>query len=88
MATYATAITAYLDNADFEESQSLTKAKAFVTACVQLSVLMPSSASSQGQSQSIDTAQIAANKDRALNYIAANSQGASVRFVSFYGDFR
>jgi hypothetical protein len=44
MVTLATAQAAYLDNADYDESASVSKAKAFRTACRQLIVLLPSSA--------------------------------------------
>lgn len=86
-ATYDQAADAYLDNADFEEASSLTKAKAFVTACIRLMVLLPSSASHSSTAQSFDMGQIAAAKDRALAYIAANQQGASVRFLNA-GNYR
>lgn len=87
--TYDEAVDNYLDNADFEESASVAKAKAFVTACVQLAVLLPSSASDQGSSQAFDIADIRANKERAQAFVAANSSGASVRFLSVNtGDFR
>jgi hypothetical protein len=39
-----TAQEAYLDNADYDEDASVTKAKAFRTACRQLIVLLPSNA--------------------------------------------
>ena len=86
-ATYDEAVTAYLDNADFEESSSLSKARAFVTACVQLSVLLPASASDQSSAHSFDISEIRDNKQRAQNYISANAQGASVRFLNV-GNFR
>ena len=39
-----TAQEAYLDNADYDENASVSKARAFRTACRQLIVLLPSSA--------------------------------------------
>lgn len=41
--TLATAQAAYLDNADYDEDNSVAKAKAFRTACRQLIILLPSS---------------------------------------------
>jgi hypothetical protein len=88
-ATYSEAADAYLDNADFEEAGSLAKAKAFVTACVRLAILLPSSASDQGSAQSFSTADIQSAKERAQTFIAANAQGSSTRFLSVNtGDFR
>jgi hypothetical protein len=84
-ATFDEVADAYLDNADFEETNSLVKARAFVTACVRLTVLLPSSASDQASSHSFDMAQIAADKARAQAFIAAGAQGASVRFLSVNG---
>lgn len=81
-ATFDEVADAYLDNADFEETSSLTKARAFVTACTRMLVLLPSSASDQASAQSFDMGQIMAAKTRAENFIAANAQGASVRFFS------
>ena len=88
-ATFDEAVDAYLNNADFEESASLSKARAFITACVRLSVLLPSSASDQGSSQAFDIADIRANKERAQVFVSANAQGSSVRFLDVNtGDFR
>lgn len=88
-ATFDQVADAYLDNADFEESGSVAKAKAFVTACVRLLVLLPSSASDQGSSQAFDQKEIQANKQRAQAFIAANASGARVRSFSVNtGDFR
>ena len=39
-----TAQSAYLDNADYDEDNSTSKAKAFRTACRQLIILLPASA--------------------------------------------
>lgn len=90
-ATFDQAVDAYLDNADFEETRSIAKAKAFLTACVRLSVLLPQSASDQGSSQSFDMASVADNKRRAQEFISSwdTSAGAGVRFLSVNtGGFR
>jgi len=89
--TYSQAVEAYLDNADFEEDASLSKAKAFVTACVQLAVLLPSSASFGASAQSFDVASIKAAQTRALDWIQAyeaSTTSPAVRFFSFRSDYR
>lgn len=87
--TYDDAVTGYLTNASFEAEGSVAKARDFVTACVALSVLLPSSASDQGSAQSFDIADIRSNKERAQAFIASNAQGAAVRFLDVNtGDFR
>ena len=55
-ATLDTAKAAYLDNADYDSDGSVAKAKLFRTACRQLIVLLPSSASrgAGGNSQSFN----------------------------------
>lgn len=88
-ATFDEVADAYLDNADFEEAGSVAKARAFVTACVRLLLLLPVSASDQGSAQSFDQKEIQANKQRAQAYIAANASGARTRFLSVNtGGFR
>lgn len=85
--TYEAAVASYLENADFAETQSLAKARAFESACVALAVLLPSSASDQGSSQTFDQREIQANKYRAQSFIAANA--SRVRYLSTNtGDFR
>ena len=89
--SYQEAFDAYLNNADFEESSSLSKAKAFVTACVQLAVLLPSSSSFQGSAQSFDVASIKSAQTRALDWIQAyeaNTTNPAVRYFNFRSDFR
>ena len=88
-ATFDEVADAFLNNSDFEETCSLTKARAVVTACIRLTVLLPSSASDQASSHSFDMAQIAADKERAQAFIASRTSGASVRFLSVNsGGFR
>lgn len=87
--TYETAVDAYLDNADYEAAGSVAKARAFVTACVQLAMLLPASSSSGGSSMSFDMNELRANKERAQAFVSANSGGSSARFLSVNtGDFR
>jgi len=78
---------AFSDNADYEETQSLPKAKAFVTACTRLIGVIPSSQSDQGSSIAMSVPQVLALMQRAQNWIAANrsGQGSRVSFLSVNG---
>ena len=90
--TYASVETALLENADFEETASLTKAKAFVTACNRFFVLMPASQGDQGTSMAMGLPQIQALMARAQSYIkandSANNSTSHVRFLTFADGFR
>lgn len=74
-----------LDNADFEEAASLTKAKAFVTAAKRYLILAPASSSDQGSSLSINASQVHEMLRRAQSYVAVagGSSGSSVRYIGF-----
>lgn len=86
-ATLDQVIDSLLDNADFEETGSASKARAFITAANRYFILQPQSASDQGSSLSMGLPQIQALMSRAQAYVAANS--ASVTFVNVNtGDFR
>lgn len=81
-----------LENADFEESASVSKAETFITAANRLFISSPQSQSSQGGSMSINTSAIQELLTRARLFVegakSANSNTSSkVRFFSF-GDFR
>lgn len=78
---------ALLDNADFEEANSVTKAKAFITAGKRWLILRPASASSQGNSLSLNAGQVQSMVTRAQEFIAANdTSGTSrVRFLGMDG---
>jgi hypothetical protein len=82
---------AFSDNADYEETQSLPKARAFVTACVRLIGVIPQSQSDQGSSVAYSIPQVQALMQRAQNWIVANQTSAGGR-VAFYsvngGGFR
>lgn len=76
-----------LDNADFEEVGSVSKAKAFVTAANRWMILSPESSSNQSSSLSMNKASVETLKARALAFIQVNDKradGASSK-VSFYG---
>jgi len=74
---------AFTDNADYEETQSLAKARAFVTACIRLIGVIPQSQSDQGSSIAYSTAQVQALMQRAQNWIAANQRIAGGRVAFF-----
>ncbi len=77
---------AYDDNSSYEEDESQTKAKAFITACRILSRRLPLSASRSGQSISRESLQEEAR--RAQQWLAANpgtSGAGSVRYRYFDG---
>lgn len=79
-------------NADFEETGSVTKAKAFITAATRYLVLSPNSQSDQGSSLTINAAQIEALLQRARAFVAASSSSSAstskVRFLSASEGFR
>ena len=75
-----------LDNADFEESGSVSKAKAFITAAKRWLILRPQSSSHQGNSLSMDVNQVRQMLSRAQSYVAANdtssAANSNTRFFS------
>lgn len=85
-ATLDQILDALLDNADFEESESTSKAAAFVTAAKRYLILMPASASDSGTSQAMNPAQVERMMQRAQAMIAAktaNSGSGGVRYFGF-----
>jgi hypothetical protein len=88
-ATIDEVIDTLLDNADFEEADSVSKAQTFATAAKRFFILTPSSQSDQGSSMAISATQIENLLNRALTYIAANRTSPStVRFLSVSEGFR
>lgn len=91
-ATIDEVIDALLDNADFEESDSLAKARTFATAATRWLILSPASQSDQGSSMSMGLAQIENLLGRARAYIsqseATTAAASSVRFLSAAEGFR
>lgn len=79
----------YLDNASYEEDASVTKAKAFVTACRMLLMKWPALVSQGGNQLQLNAAGIKAQLERAQAYVAANGssgtagQSGSVKHPSF-----
>lgn len=83
---------ALLDNADFEEVGSVTKAKAFETAAVRYLFYAPQGMSDQGSSLTQSVQQIENLLNRARSYIKENATATasttSVRFLSAAEGFR
>ena len=78
-----------LNNADFEELESLSKAQKFITAATRYFILAPSSASEAGSSMAINPPQVENLLQRARQVVAeqATSRG-SVRFLATAEGFR
>lgn len=87
--TLSEIVDSLLENADFEEEGSVTKAKAYAIAAKRYLSIAPQSQSDQGSSMSMDTAQIRAMLTRAQLFIESNkSDGSRVRFFGFSSDYR
>lgn len=76
-----------LDNADYDVTSSVTKARAFVTAARQWLILSPQSSSNQSSSMSWDTATIRDMMAGANSFIAINA-ASSVRNLSVGSGWR
>lgn len=88
-ATIDDVIDALLDNADFEEANSVSKAQTFATAAKRFFILSPLSSSDQGSSMAISATQIENLLNRALTFIAAKrTDPSTVRFLSVSEGFR
>ena len=88
-ATIDEVIDALLDNADFEESFSVSKAQLFATAAKRFLILSPQSQSDQGSSLTMSPATIENLMNRALEFIAVNrTPTGAVRFLSVSEGFR
>jgi len=72
--TYADVVNAYRDNASYEETQDVTKARAFVTACRFLLQMFPaSSVNAGGERVDFNTTLIAKEMEAAQNWISSNA---------------
>jgi len=81
---------AYDDNASYEEDASTSKAAAFVTACRFLLRRLPKTAQTGGKGGEMierDLQLIRGEMDVARRWLAVNSRGGAVSFVSLE-DFR
>lgn len=90
MATYTEVVDALIENADFEEVNSLAKAKAFITAANRFFILVPEDTRDhEGNSARMSVAALQDTLQRARSYVAANdANSGSVRFLGVAGDFR
>ena len=84
----------YKDNATYVEDGSVTKAKAFVTACIMLLLELPKQASTRESSLALSPELIKDQMDSANRWLAANdtsadSASSTVRVTrSSFRDFR
>ena len=62
-----------MDNADFRESESVAKAKAFATAVARYLVIAPESSSDQSTSMTLGRSELVKLRADAIAMIAANS---------------
>lgn len=92
MADLATVKQAYLDNASYAEENSVAKARAFETACRQLLLLLPQSATQMGAGTvQFSVASIQAELDHVRQWRQTNDDAPGpnpsrgVKFVSFEG---
>lgn len=83
----ATIEQALLDNADYDETKSVTKARAFVTAARRWLILSPQSSANQSSSMSWDTATIRDMMAAANTFVSVNS-AQSVRHFAASRSFR
>ncbi|QDU82669.1 hypothetical protein Pla110_44300 [Polystyrenella longa] len=89
--TYAEVIAAYKDNASYAEDNSVTKARAFITACRFLLLMMPGR-SAKGRQQEIEFTQnlqaIKAEQKQASNWMQARASANSQYHYADLSDFR
>lgn len=79
-----------LDNADFEEAASVSKAAAFITAAKRFFILSPEQQADQGTMLRVSVQQIENIMRRAQQYVDVNSgtSGPRVRYLSASEGFR
>lgn len=91
MATYSTlaeAQTAYLENADWAETASSTKAATFVSACRALLVLMPTQAAQGDVSTQFDLDAIREEMQSAQQYVNDTVAGSGSMVDVSFEEFR
>lgn len=88
--TLAEAKAEYLGNASYAENGSVTQAKAFVSACRALIVLLPARSMAGGKSADFSIADVRAEKEKAETWIGSNNSAAgSARVRHFdFSDIR
>lgn len=91
-AEIAAARTAYLDNADYEEDASVTKAKAFITACRKLlavPITRTANAGRDGNELELNPELLARMLDEARRWLAAELSASSGAVIhADFTDFR
>lgn len=86
--TYSDAVDAYLDNASYEEDASVTKAKAFVTACrflIRFPARTQVGGRGAGHEMEFDLKTLREEITAAQDWIAVNDEPAAGRTT--FGDF-
>jgi hypothetical protein len=71
-AQYDAALQAYLDNADYEETSSVTKARAFITACTKLIAVTPQATGSRDSHLQIKVDEYRQAKQAAQAWVGGN----------------
>ena len=77
-----------LTYADFEEVNSVARARLFITAAKRWLILRPESASNQSSSLSIGKSSVAEMMQRAQAFVARNTSAGQTRFLHVGGFFR
>jgi len=73
--------TAYLANADWQSSNSVAMARAFVAACTKLLLLVPTMSKQAGRFEvQFDTGVLAARLKVAESFVASQSSGKAVSY--------
>lgn len=85
--TLAAAKTAYLANADYADFTDTTKAKAFVSACRALMLLLPSKSMEFQRSAEFSLSNLKTELEKAEAFIVAKDPGGSVTYADTR-DFR
>lgn len=85
MSDYSDARDAYLANADYAESASTSKARAFITACRKLIVLLPSEVAGGSSRTRADEnlRQFRAEMEQAQRWLASSGTSGGVVHASF-----
>ena len=86
--TLAEIQTAYLENADYQESGDVTKAKTFVTACRMLLVKMPEEADHSGERLQFDMELIRDEMKAAQSWLQAKDTSKRRAKFHDFSDYR
>ncbi|MCA9013708.1 MAG: hypothetical protein KDA77_00120 [Planctomycetaceae bacterium] len=80
-------IAAYADNASYAEDDSVTKARAFVTACNILILKLPAEQTNGESTTKISTAELRRLKDEAQTWLNKKGSGTSYSVKYKHADF-